>query len=242
MLWDILKSGIGLHGEPFTFHEDGLCTTHNSDFCKDSRFLQAYNEGRKTNSWKEWSLRWRAYLYCCFAEQSFGLVGDFVECGVNLGGNARMLIEYLPFGGNKKRFFLYDTFEGFDPSLLFKKERRSIYKYYKYPSSFAAVEKTFQKYPFVRLVKGSVPSSLEILAPKKVCFLSIDMNCVKPEIAAFEFFWPKLTAGAVVLLDDYGFRRHLNQKVAFDALSRRLHFNITQLPTGQGLIKKPLNS
>ena len=92
------------------------------------------------------------------------------------------------------------------------------------------------------MVKGSVPSSLEILAPKKVCFLSIDMNCVKPEIAAFEFFWPKLTAGAVVLLDDYGFRRHLNQKVAFDALSRRLHFNITQLPTGQGLIKKPLNS
>jgi hypothetical protein len=27
--------------------------------------------------------------------------GDFVECGVNLGGNDSMLIEYLPFGGNK---------------------------------------------------------------------------------------------------------------------------------------------
>ena len=52
---------------------------------------------------------------------------------------------------------------------------------------------------------------------EQVSYLSIDMNCSAPEIAAAEFFWEKLTPGAVVLLDDYGFNdTHIVQKRAFD--------------------------
>ena len=150
-----------------------------------------------------------------------------------------MLVEYLPFETSNKRLFLYDTFEGFDSSLLQKNEISSVSDFYEYSSSFQTVKRTFRKYPYVLLVKGSVPSSLERQAPKKVCFLSIDMNCVNPEIAAFQFFWPRLVPGGVVLLDDYGFQRHLPQKLAFDALSRKMRFQIMQLPTGQALILKP---
>jgi predicted O-methyltransferase YrrM len=65
------------------------------------------------------------------------------------------------------------------------------------------------------------------------------MNCVKPEISAFRFFWPRLSPGGVVILDDYGFKDHRRQKEAFDSLSKALNFKIIQLPTGQGLIIKP---
>ena len=34
------------------------------------------------------------------------------------------------------------------------------------------------------------------------------MNCAAPELAAAEFFWDRLTTGAVVVLDDYGWDRH----------------------------------
>jgi hypothetical protein len=38
----------------------------------------------------------------------------------------------------------------------------------------------------------------------------------RPEIAAADFFWPKLSSGVIVVLDDYGFTAHLEQKRAFD--------------------------
>ena len=50
----------------------------------------------------------------------------------------------------------------------------------------------------------------------KVAYLSIDMNSTIPEIAAAEYFWPKMVNGGVMILDDYGFSKHTNQKIAFD--------------------------
>lgn len=237
-LKDILLSQVGLHGIPFTFSEDGLCTIHNSDFCKNTRFKQAYECGFKTNSWRGWHLRWRAYLYCCFAEQSTACEGDFVECGVNLGGNARMLVEYLNFIELKKRMFLFDTFCGFDTAQLTKRERALVKGRYDYRSSFDSVKTTFQDFHFVHLIEGSVPQSLKKVSINEICFLSIDLNCARPEVAALSYFWPKLSNGAVVLLDDYGFKHHEEQKVALDRLSLKLGFQIIQLPTGQGLIIK----
>lgn len=64
------------------------------------------------------------------------------------------------------------------------------------------------------------------------------MNCAEPEIAAIEFFWPKLETGAIVVLDDYGLNGHINQKIAMDEFARSKGIKILTLPTGQGLIVK----
>jgi hypothetical protein len=84
-----------------------------------------------------------------------------------------------------------------------------------------------------------VPDTLELVDTPRVAFLSIDMNNTAPEIAAAEFFWPKLTPGAPVILDDYGWAEHIEQKRAFDAFAARHGVCILSLPTGQGLIVKP---
>jgi hypothetical protein len=65
------------------------------------------------------------------------------------------------------------------------------------------------------------------------------MNNVLPEIAAIEYFWDKLVQGGIVVLDDYGFTSHLQQKLAFDEFAKRVGVLILTLPTGQGLILKP---
>jgi hypothetical protein len=65
------------------------------------------------------------------------------------------------------------------------------------------------------------------------------MNCVAPEIAAAEYFWDKLVPGAVVILDDYGWEAHYEQKLAFDRFAARKGVMVLTLPTGQGLIFKP---
>jgi O-methyltransferase len=74
---------------------------------------------------------------------------------------------------------------------------------------------------------------------EKVCYLSIDMNCAEPEIAAAEFFWDKMVTGAAMILDDYGWLGQGVQKRAFDDFARRKRVPLLCLPTGQGLILKP---
>lgn len=80
--------------------------------------------------------------------------------------------------------------------------------------------------------------TLDQVKSDKISFLSIDLNCAAPEIAAAEFFWDKLVSGASIVLDDYGWAKHIVQKHAFDDFARRRGVPILSLPTGQGLIIK----
>jgi hypothetical protein len=83
-----------------------------------------------------------------------------------------------------------------------------------------------------------VPATLA-QAPDRVAYLSLDMNMAFPEIAAAEHFWPRLSPGGVVLLDDYNWTSHVNQKRAFDAFAAERGLRVLGLPTGQGLLVKP---
>ena len=68
----------------------------------------------------------------------------------------------------------------------------------------------------------------------KIAFLSIDMNCVEPEIAAAQYFWDRMVPGGAMLLDDYGHPLHINQKRAFDQFAREKGVEILHLPTERG--------
>lgn len=224
---------------PFTFVEDGLGTCHNSDFACQPRFQHAYDLGRATGSWRGHELRWRIHvlLWCATVAARLPASGSFVECGVNRGGFARAIIDYLDQERIGRDFFLFDTFAGFDRSQLSATEAISADQHYAYEDCFADVQRTFADMPFVKLVRGSVPGSLIDVGP--VVFLSIDMNCALPEIAAARFFWPHLVPGAPVVLDDYGFALHHEQKQCFDVLAKEWNVEILSLPTGQGIIFKP---
>ncbi len=220
------------------YFEDGLITIHNCDFVGNPRFLRALALGEQTNSWKGWPIRWRAYVVCWCAEHASRLQGDFVECGVYKGGYARMIIDYADLAGSGKHMHLFDTFNGFVPDLLRPEETRTI-NLQRYSECLAEVKSTFAPFSFVNIMAGPVPYTLPEADIQKVCFLSIDMNCVEPEIAAAEYFWPKMVSGAVMVLDDYGQSAHIAQKLAFDDFAKAHGVSVLCLPTSQGLIFKP---
>ncbi len=226
-------------GAPLTFKKDGLYTKHNSDTLQNPLFVESYKLAKATGSfegtWGEVDPEYRAYVYCWSAFHCKDLTGDYVECGVNKGGMARAAIHYTGFTNQSiKKFYLLDTYQGTPSHSLRSDETRRN----KYEECYERVVENFKDFKNVVIVRGEVPATLAQVPSQQICFLSLDMNAVGPEIASIEYFWPKITAGGVIVLDDYNNIGHEPQKRGFDDFCRNHGKQVLSLPTGQGLIFK----
>lgn len=229
-----------------TYSNDLLYTFHNSDFLKDPLFIESYELGKNTDNGtllKDNDIQWRIHVLCWAASHAMHLEGDFVDCGVHTGIFPRAVINYTNFQNSSKRYFLLDTFKGLDERYSNEEElkRNETMGYDKEDSNllYKQVVNTFKDFN-VKIIKGAVPETLEHVDSDKICYLSIDMNCVVPEVAALEFFWDKMVSGGVIILDDYGYANSFNdQKEAQDAFAYSKGVRILSLPTCQGLLLKP---
>lgn len=223
-----------------TYNQDRLLTQNNCDFIKDESFAHAYRLGEKTDSWWNVPIHWRIHVMFWAATRALEMEGDFVECGVNRGGFSRSIMEYIDFKNlAPRKYYLLDTFNGLVEELISEEEKLNGIKAGNYVECFDEVQTTFSEFDNVVLIKGVVPDTLPQVKAEKICYLSLDMNCAKPEIEAAEFFWDRLVSGAAVVLDDYGFSEFIVQKREFDEFAKRKNVPILTLPTGQGLILKP---
>ncbi len=225
-----------------TYANDLLYTYHNADFMKEPRFAEAYRLCKEIGGdlLKDYDIQWRIHVLCWAASQAAHLEGDFVDCGVNTGFCPRAVIHYVDFNKLNKKYYFLDTFSGMDErySTPYEMERSKKLKYGESGSLYEKVKKTFA--PFnVELIKGPIPDTLAQVPTQKVCYLSIDMNSVKPEVAALEFFWDKMVHGGYIILDDYGYPGCIEQKLAHDAFAASKGVKVLSLPTCQGLIIKP---
>jgi len=222
----------------FTYDSDGLRTEHASDFLDNPLFLRAYAAGKATGSWWDRDVHWRAYVVCWAASRGRTLAGDYVECGVHRGGYSRMLAEYVDLASLPgKKLYLVDSYCGVPERFV----GAELAKQYAdaYGEFHDDVVRTFAPWPNAIVVRGVVPDVLPQVGVERVCYVSIDMNCVEPSIEAARHFWPIMTSGAVMVLDDYGFLYFQDQKVAFDRFAKEIGTEILSLPTGQGLLIKP---
>ena len=231
------KSGI-------TYSHDLLYTFHNADFLKDPLFVESYKLGKQTDKGmllSDYDIEWRIHVLCWAAKHATHLQGDFVDCGVHTGIFARSVINFIDFQNTGKKYYLIDTFEGLSEQYSTPEEmrRNSDMKYGNRGNIYEQVKKTFDGFN-VEIIKGVVPDALSQVTSKKICFLSVDMNCVYPELAALNFFWNKMVSGGIIILDDYGYSNATNdQKKAHDDFALSKGVMVLTLPTCQGLIVKP---
>ncbi len=227
---------------PASYCEAGLSTIANASFLRDPQFNKAYKAARDLGGWGM-EIRWSTYNSVWAAAQVMSLEGDVVECGVWKGGWARAVIEYTDFASTGKTMWLLDTFEGIDDEQLTDEERSmgigtKINTYAKAGDVYQEVCRTFADEPYVKIIKGSVPGTLDQVTCEKICLLQIDMNNATPEIAAFNALWDRCVPGAIVILDDYAWQTHPVQKREFDKLADKMGLEILTMPTGQGFIFK----
>lgn len=228
------------------YFQEGLFTVHKDHFRSDPQFREAYLRGLQAIGDPHAKFEWRVHIALWAAAAGLRVPGDFVECGVNTGLISSAILQRLRWNQAGRRFYLIDTFSG--PVLeQFSKEeiakgRRAVVENALaaggYVTDLERVRANYAEWPNAIVVPGVVPDVLPGLEIGRVAFLHLDMNCAYPERAALEFFWDRLSPGAMVLLDDYGFYGHDLQADAMDAAARALGTDILSLPTGQGLMIK----
>ena len=137
-------------------------------------------------------------------------------------------------------FYLFDTYDGIPERSMLPEERegRMAENEQFFVECYEIAKRNFAEYPRARLIRGKVPDTLATVDVNSVAYLHLDMNVAQPERAAIEHFWPKMSVGAVVLLDDYGWTPYRPQKDTLDEFARGEGVEILTLPTGQGLLIK----
>jgi hypothetical protein len=202
-------------------------------YINDKRFEQAC--ARHATNDQERSLVLRLNTLIWAASEALRLPGDFVECGVFRGFCSAVIADYFDFERVPKQFYLYDTFDGIPPQ--YDTENHDAPPYHE-AGLYESVRRRFARYPNVQVVRGVVPDSFAQVAPKEIAFLHIDMNSSKAEIAALEHLFDRVTAGGLVIFDDYGWCGYAAQQSAEDAFMQARGHRILELPTGQGLLIK----
>ena len=152
---------------------------------------------------------------------------------------ARIVMHYINFNALDKTYYLLDTFTGLTDEYSTPEEmvKNENFGYQKLVGLYEKVKHSFRDFN-VEIIQGTVPETLPQVKTNQICYLSVDMNCVLPEIAALDFFWDKLVPGGVIILDDYGYGNNRDQKLAHDEWAAKKNIKILSLPTAQGLIIK----
>ena len=236
--------------DPSVYDQDGMRTVHNHDFMKEPAFVRAYQRGVDAGDGVDNDLHWRIHVALWVAHCAAKLPGDFVECGVNKGAVSSSIMQYLNWNALGKSFYLLDTFAGMDRRYLTDEElRKGKWEFNQrvldangYELSIESRRKNFAEWNRVHLIQGAVPETLPQVDTGQVAYLHLDMNCAIPELAACEYFWPKLVPGGMILFDDYAYAGYEPQKATHDEFAAARRVTVLSLPTGQGLIVKPASS
>ena len=214
------------------FSADNLIAwNRNLSFLRDDFYLDILNN--KSADPVEKSIIWRTYILLYFCKHAIRAKGDFMELGCYQGSTAFQIIKGINFKKQNKRYYLYDLFSWKEG------DEHSHFTGHDDPNLYEKVSEKFLGFPFVKIIRGSVPDSFNEGVPDKVAFAHIDMNHPVAESKALEIILPKLSSGGVIIFDDYGWWGYSAQKIALDPIASKHGLEILELPTGQGLLIKP---
>lgn len=188
---------------------------------------------------------WRAHVaISLFSQATVGRAAPvYVECGTHLGVISQMILRFQSAKRTSElKTYLFDTWNGIPESQIGTNEPLAAWHNQNNycEDTYEFVEQIFASFPNVFLIRGIIPQTLSEFDDTQceLSMLHLDMNIVSPEKAALDFFWPRIAVGGVVLLDDYGFAKHTEQRNFYDSFFGDLGLIVCQLPTGQAFVLK----
>ena len=175
----------------------------------------------------------RAWTLWQEVQQAMNLPGDVAEAGVFQGGTARLLAKAM-VGRSDKELFLFDSFEGMEAVSGRDRHAKGDFA----DTSLEAVQQVVGDHPFVRFRKGWVPATFAGLEPRRFCFAHIDLDLYEGVRDSLRFFYPRMSPGGVIVLDDYGFASCPGARAAADEFFADKPERLLALSTAQGVVHK----
>lgn len=150
-----------------------------------------------------------AATYCVKA----GIRGDFVECGVHLGGSVMMMEHALMLCDNQtdRKIYALDTFTGFvrrtegldvdmetgaDACLPTENDDYTI---------GATDNMKSVGFENLEIVKGDVFETIPTLGTRRIALLRLDTDTYDTTKYELELLYDRVAHGGVVIIDDYGY-------------------------------------
>jgi O-methyltransferase len=145
---------------------------------------------------------YRCYELWKLVPQVPHLEGDVLEVGVWRGGTGALLAKRT---ANHKTVYLCDTFTGVPKA----GPRDSTYRGGEHNDASEKIARDLMEelgLLNVRFLTGVFPEHTgKFLEGLRFCFAHIDVDVYDSARGALEFVWPRLSAGGILVFDDYGF-------------------------------------
>jgi hypothetical protein len=147
-----------------------------------------------------------------------GIPGDFVECGVWLGGSAMVIAKTLMrLGVHDRRIWLYDTFgampqpdeadrdvnkdfAGRPPERLTSDAPHGHYL----PQVRENMKSTGYPAALVSYVCGLIEETIPASVPEQIALLRLDSDWYSSTAHELEHLYPLVATAGVLIVDDYG--------------------------------------
>ncbi len=159
-------------------------------------YLSKFDENNGLNTHRRWMLAQLLRL-------TVNIPGDTVECGVYKGAGSWMICDFIKKHKCSKRHYLFDSFEGLSnpcskDGAYWRKGDLSACEDY----ALTAL-KEFED--IIDVKKGWIPERFVDVSNCVFSFVHVDVDLAEPTKDSIEFFYNRLSPGAVFLCDDYGF-------------------------------------
>jgi O-methyltransferase len=176
------------------------------------------------SKYKEFTMiQQREYNECLeLASSVKNLQGCIVECGVWRGGMMAGIADIL---GKDRKYYLFDSFEGLPPAkeidgesaIAWQKNVNSPWYFDNCKAEMDWADKAMKKAGTLnfKLVKGWFENTVPTYKlDEEITLLHLDADWYDSTIMCLEYFFPKVTKGGVIILDDY---------YVWDGCSKALH-------------------
>jgi O-methyltransferase len=167
--------------------------------------------------------------------------GAIAEIGTYQGFSASVMNYFFP----DRKIYLFDTFQGFDRRDLEVEEKLGFnskgYDDFSNTSRELVMAKMTHKHN-VMIRKGWFPESAVGLEGEKFCFVFIDADLYQPIYEGLHWFYPRLSNGGYIVVDDYNWNDYPGAKKAVEDFSKEVGICFIPIPTTTGSVVfgKPL--
>ena len=170
--------------------------------------------------------------------------GDVCELGCWRGLSAYQIATHIKSLNENIDLHIFDSFQGLseydDIDIVPEIEQDFNQRREQFACGEDIVRSNLSEFDFIHYYKGWIPTRFDEVKYHQFSFVHIDVDLYQPIYDAFEFFYPRLVKGGIMVFDDYGSTMFPGAKKAVDEYLKKINFPFfLPLPSGQAFLLKP---